>query len=279
MLSFANIIICTAAYGGPACGPWLQMALRVLFFIYMSMGIVMAFCLNMVHYTYRMGQSKSNPIVRVLPFFPAMLAGTVGSAVVQGQPQQATIDITIAAVAVQGLGFLASLFVLCEYFQSLSHNGLLPPDIRPQMFIAVGPFAFTVVALLSCAMDAVRVYPAHFIKLAPSVNTMEVIVIVAAFISVFLWLMAFFACFLAVSALLAGYRSCHFSLAWWSCIFPNCGFTIATVRIGDVLDSEGILWVGSAMTIIIAAAWVFLTSFTLWEIYYNRLLGLAEKQQ
>lgn len=40
-------------------------------------------------------------------------------------------------------------------------------------------------------------------------------------------------------------------------MFPNIGFTICTIAIGDALMSEGILWVGSAMSILVIATWLF----------------------
>lgn len=39
-------------------------------------------------------------------------------------------------------------------------------------------------------------------------------------------------------------------------IFPNVGFTLATIYIGQELDSQGILWVSSAMTILLVAVWL-----------------------
>ena len=40
-------------------------------------------------------------------------------------------------------------------------------------------------------------------------------------------------------------------------MFPNVGFAICTIKIGHAFMSEGILWVGSAMSIILVAAWLF----------------------
>jgi hypothetical protein len=40
-------------------------------------------------------------------------------------------------------------------------------------------------------------------------------------------------------------------------VFPNVGFTIATINIGHALMSEGILWLGSVMTIMLVAIYLF----------------------
>jgi hypothetical protein len=40
-------------------------------------------------------------------------------------------------------------------------------------------------------------------------------------------------------------------------VFPNVGFTIATINIGKSLQSEGIKWVGSIMTILVVITYLF----------------------
>ena len=42
-----------------------------------------------------------------------------------------------------------------------------------------------------------------------------------------------------------------FSLVNWAIVFPNVGFTIAVIDIGEQLESQGIQWVGSIMSILI----------------------------
>ena len=279
MLSVANIIVCINSYGVPSCGEWLLVALRIIFFIYTGVSLLMAFFLNLGHYNLRHGMTDAVPIVRVLPFFPAMLAGTIATGLGEHQPLKYTIDITITGITVQGLGFLASLIVMGEYFYYLSRHGLPPPKIRPQMFIAVGPWGFTIVALIGCAADAATKFPAHYIQSAKTVDTGDVAVVIAVFVGMFLWLMAFFHCGLAILGMLSIYRTWQFSIVWWSCIFPNVGFVLATARLGTELGSPGILWVASAMNIIVVAAWFILAGFTIWHMYTRRLLWPAEKQQ
>ena len=49
----------------------------------------------------------------------------------------------------------------------------------------------------------------------------------------------------------------RFHLVWWAFVFPNVGFTIATIQIGHAFMSEGILWAGSVMTVLVVATWLF----------------------
>ena len=64
----------------------------------------------------------------------------------------------------------------------------------------------------------------------------------------------------------------HFTLNWWAFIFPNVGLTIALIQIANVLDSNGIKGVCSAMTIILVALWVFVAIMNLKAIWSGDVL-------
>lgn len=52
-------------------------------------------------------------------------------------------------------------------------------------------------------------------------------------------------------------KKMRFQLVWYACVFPNVGFTIAVTDIGEQLLSNAITWVGSIMTILLIAMWLF----------------------
>ena len=74
----------------------------------------------------------------------------------------------------------------------------------------------------------------------------------------FLWLLAFWFFGLTTVAILQGYRMMSFNLTWWGFIFPNAGFTLATIEIGKILGSPVIQWVTSVMTAILFLGWFVL---------------------
>lgn len=85
--------------------------------------------------------------------------------------------------------------------------------------------------------------------------------IVAVSAAVFLWGTSFWFFSIAFVSVIhgacTGKPGMSFHLVWWSFIFPNTGFTMATIDIGKVLMSEGVQWVGSVMTVMLVAAWIF----------------------
>lgn len=49
----------------------------------------------------------------------------------------------------------------------------------------------------------------------------------------------------------------YFHLGWWAMVFPNTGFVIATISLGNTLQDETILYVGNGLTIAVLIMWVF----------------------
>ncbi|PWY91597.1 hypothetical protein BO94DRAFT_623022 [Aspergillus sclerotioniger CBS 115572] len=167
---------------------------------------------------------------------------------------------------------MISLFILAEYFYNLHHHGLPPMRRRPQMFIAIGPPAFTAVALMGMAEIATEKFPSYYIPLAAHVNTAEVLLILTIFLSIFMWIFSFFLWMLGWLSIFAACHEWKFDITWWATVFPNTGFALATIKIGDLLASEPIRWVGSAATIIQVALWLGCFSLHVWAYFTRRVL-------
>lgn len=63
-----------------------------------------------------------------------------------------------------------------------------------------------------------------------------------------------------------------FHLSWWAFVFPNVGFTIATIRIGTSFQSHGVLWVGTAMSLIIVAIYLFVLCCHVRAVWRKQIL-------
>ncbi|KAB8225080.1 voltage-dependent anion channel [Aspergillus novoparasiticus] len=293
LLAFATIIIGAESYGTSACGPWLQIALRIVFWIYVAISIIEAIFHNWYLYHHSMASEQPFALVRLLPSFPAMLSGTIASVIASKQPQKHALPIIIGGTTLQGFGFLMSLFIYGEYFYRLNKSGLPKPSERPEMFIAVGPWSFTALALIGMANAAVEKFPVRYIisyadsssRETVTVTTGDIAMVIAALAGIFLWAIAFFCLCIAIASVLAlckllgGGGAPGMSLPYWSMVFPNTGFVIATIRIGQVLQSEAVLWVASAMTILQVAIWLIASVATIWAVWTRRMLWPADAEQ
>lgn len=49
----------------------------------------------------------------------------------------------------------------------------------------------------------------------------------------------------------------YFHLNWWAMAFPNTGFILATIAIGNELQHEGIRWFASVLSILLVLTYCF----------------------
>ncbi|OJD40373.1 c4-dicarboxylate transporter malic acid transport protein [Diplodia corticola] len=259
-LSISTIISNTQVYGTPATGPWLETALRVVFWTYAACTILVAVVLYLVLFSTPSVHTKCGPSTAapswILPVFPVMLCGTLSGLLAphQSSPTHA-LAMIVAGVSFQGLGWTVYTAVMALFLLRLLHAGLLPPGERAAMFMMVGPPSFTALALVA---NANALPAAHHYFAVAHPGARDMLLVLATWAAVFLWSLAFWFFGLALGACLMVVPRVRWTPMWWAYVFPNVGFTIATVEVGKELDSEGILWVASGMTVALVAMWLFI---------------------
>lgn len=157
------------------------------------------------------------------------------------------------------------------YITRLVNSSLPEPSKMPGMFVAVGPAAYTSTTLVQLGVQAQTVLPSGFLGIT-SVPTGDLWKAVGVPIGIFLWLVGFW--FFAISAVsnIINAKKISFTLNMWSIVFPNVGLTIALIQIGQVLDSDGIRGVGSAMTILLVIAWLLIAAGNIRAVWTRQIL-------
>ncbi|KAF1845950.1 uncharacterized protein K460DRAFT_377275 [Cucurbitaria berberidis CBS 394.84] len=277
-LSMATIIICMQRFGAPHAGPWIIVAVRVLFWAYAAITLTY----NIVIFVVMFDLSPLKPGTMSPPMFlmiyNAMLTGTVASAIAADQPLSQRMTIIVAGIAFEGLGWILCLLFLPHFVGNLLINGLGPANLRPGLFMTVGSSGYTIVALMGCAKAIPNDY-GYFAKHPTAAETLN---IMALWIGIFLWLFTFWLFAIALVAhlpiLISKWRNdvsrpqMSFTLPWWAFVFPNVGFTIATIYIGEELESNAIAWVATVMTVLVFAAWLMDLSLHLKSIFQRRIM-------
>jgi C4-dicarboxylate transporter/malic acid transport protein len=253
-LSIATIITGLERYFGDNPEPSFSKALQVLFWLYCACTFAVAtlqYSYLFTSVTYRLQTMMPSWI---LPAFPVMLSGTIASVIAERQPDHSSIPIVTAGVTFQGLGFCISFMMYSHYIGRLMESGLPNREHRPGMFICVGPPAFTALALVGMAQGL----PDTFSVMDSMDNAADgrMVEILALAAGAFLWALSLW--FFCV-ALIAVVRSppTAFHLSWWAMVFPNTGFTLATITLGKAFGSKAIGGVGSAMSICVICMWIF----------------------
>lgn len=268
-LALASIIGCIARYGIPECGPWLVVGYRVLFWMYFAATFILAIGMYYVLF--------SNPSLKIedmtpawdLPIFPVMLSGTIASIGAPYQPTHHAVPMIVAGVAGQGLGMIISLLMYSCYIHRMIQYGFPSPASRPAMFIAVGPPAFTSVALIGMANG----FPTdvNYFK-TDGVNLVVTLKILATMIAVFIWCLSLWFFCISLLAVLSIVAELTFHLNWWAFVFPNVGLTLAVIAIGNQFQSEAVRWLGSVMTIGIVGTYIFVFFMHMRALWYGNIL-------
>ncbi|KAG8677560.1 hypothetical protein FPOAC2_03695 [Fusarium poae] len=261
-LSVATIIMGMQVFGVPHTGSWLIDVIRVLFWIYGAITLTYNIVIFVVMFSIAPFTPGSMSSPMFLMIYNAMLTGTVASVIAADQPPPQRVPILVAGIAFEGLGWILCLLFLPHFVGNMLVNGLGPVNLRPGLFISVGSAGYTIIALIGCA----KAIPDGYGYFAKHPTAAETLNIMALWIGVFLWLFTFWLFAIAAVAhvpilvsKLSGDTSrpkMSFALPWWAIVFPNVGFTIATVNIGEEFESDGIAGVATAMTILVFTAWL-----------------------
>ncbi|KAJ7183650.1 voltage-dependent anion channel [Mycena filopes] len=256
LLSLASLIAAIARYGIPSAGPWLVVAYRALFWLYFVASFAAAVGLYFLLFTSPALKLSDMTPAWDLPIFPFMLSGTIAAAGAALQPPVQGVPMIVAGLTAQGLGMMISVLMYSNYIHRMIQYGFPSPESRAGMFIAVGPPSFTSLALIGLANDFPVDYHAYFGDAEATVQIMKVL---AAATAVFLWSLSLW--FFCISALACLAAWCHgqmrtFRLNWWAFVFPNVGFTIATISIGKSFRSTAVGWVGSAMSVLLVITYL-----------------------
>ena len=295
-VSIALILYCIQQYGTPSVGPWLVKALEICFWVYAACALLVAIFQYHVIFDEEdlpvvdampawilPGKSKNN-IARIVAdiklVYPFLVLGPLASVLEYSQPRSSALPILIGGITFQGLGWMFAFFIYTIYLTRLINSDLPLEPMRPGMYVAVGPAAYTSNTLVVLGMQAPKVLPANFLGIT-SVPIGDLWKAIGVPCGIFLWLLGFWFSALSTVSVLAGIRKMHFTMNWWAFIFPNAGLTIAAIQIGNVLGSNGIKGVTSAMTILLVIMWIYVAVMNIRAVWKKQVLwpGMDEDME
>ncbi|SCO80547.1 related to C4-dicarboxylate transport protein mae1 [Fusarium oxysporum] len=274
-VSIALILTGAQSYGGPETGPWFTTAMRVVFWIYYACEMVVAVTqYHIIFETERLDISEALP-GWILPAYPFLVTGMLAAKVAGSQPQWSAVQIIVAGLMGQGLGWMLALFIYAAYLSRLIQHKLPDASKRPGMFIAVGPTAFTCGGLIALGTQAKSALPDDFLG-TPSIPAGELWFGMSVAAGLFIWLMAIWFSALSAISVLRAIRRMEFSLSWWALVFPNVGLALATINVGNTISSRGIKIFGSALTVVLVILWFICAAFHIRAIIRRDLLAVGK---
>ncbi|KAJ6265065.1 hypothetical protein Dda_1220 [Drechslerella dactyloides] len=293
LLSSATILINTCHYGvdnigEPSQDNWLSKAVEVLFWVYTFCSIVLAIALSYFIISRESHTPQAATPAWALPCFPAMLVGTVGANVSRilvttaNANHHRVFPILITSILLQGFGILISLMFITIFLKRLMLFRLPSPNLRPGMFMAVGPPGFTSFTIIALGdIGRTQFLPSDF-GISDDFAVGNAFYVACLLTGMLFYGLAAWWLLLSTTAVVAGAIQKHalrkknvdfnFHLSWWAFLFPNTGLVGATLLFGKIFSSPAVQWVGTAMVIIECAVWLMLVVQTPRAVLRGRLM-------
>lgn len=230
----------------------LNWGIQVAFWTYMTVtGLLAVGQYSYVFRRHNLAVSSMMP-TWILPIFPIMLSGTIASVIAETQPRHISPAIVYGGLAAQGLGISVSFLMYAHMVGRLMSFGLPNREHRPGLFMNVGPPAFTCLAFIGMAnglpddfdFDSNGIIDSHFVRQ------------MAVLAGIFLWGLSLWWWGIAVIAVACS-RPKYFHLGWWASVFPNTGFTLATISIGKALNNTIVLNFSVFMSVVLLLTYFF----------------------
>ncbi|BDD54969.1 hypothetical protein MAP00_000532 [Monascus purpureus] len=272
VVSFGTILINISQYGPPKTGPWLAHAVEILFWIDSALAVIFSAGIYLLLWSTQSFTIAQMTPVWIFPAYPMLIiAPHAGVLSAELEPSR-SLTILIGGTLIQGIGFLVSLLVYAAFIYRLMTQKLPKENVRPAMFVSIGPSAFTASGLVNMAADAKRVFPNDF--MGNGSLAADVLRIIVNFASLWLWGLSLFFFFIATAANLSatGQGRMVFTMGWYSFVFPNTALTTATFAIGKAFSCKPIQIIGCIMVFPLILMWFFVTFMMIRAITHRQIL-------
>ncbi|RAK98018.1 putative C4-dicarboxylate transporter/malic acid transport protein [Aspergillus ibericus CBS 121593] len=272
LVSFGTILINISQYGPDHAGPWLTYAVGILFWIDAALAVISSAGIYLILWSTQTFTIAQMTPIWIFPAYPMLIIGPHAGILSSKLEPSRSLRIIIGGTTIQGVGFLVSLMVYSAFIYRLMSQKLPRENVRPGMFVSVGPSAFTVSGIVNMAAHAKRSFPEDF--MGNGALAADIVKVVADFACLWLWGLAIFFFFIASFAhwSVIGPGRMVFSMAWFSFVFPNTALITATFAIGNAFSCKPISVIGCAMVIPLLLMYVFVFYMMVRAIVHRQIL-------
>ncbi|KAJ6018050.1 hypothetical protein N7451_001429 [Penicillium sp. IBT 35674x] len=272
MVSFGTILINVSQYGPEKAGPWLLEAVGILFWIDCILAVLFSAGIYLILWSTQTFTIAQMTPIWIFPAYPMLIIGPHAGILAAKLEQSRSLRIIVGGTTIQGVGFLVSLMVYSAFIYRLMTQKLPKENMRPGMFVSVGPSGFTVAGLVNMASEAKRSFPAEFMGNGPLAA--DILRVTVDFAALWLWGLAIFFFIIASAAHWSaiGPGRMVFSMAWFSFVFPNTALLTATFAIGKAFSCDAINIVGTVAVFPLLFMYFFVCYMMIRAIVQHQIL-------
>lgn len=272
IVSFGTILINVSQYGPEHTGYWLAKAVGILYWIDAILAVIFSAGIYLLLWSTQTFTIAQMTPIWIFPAYPMLIIGPHAGILSSKLEPSRCLSIIIGGMTIQGVGFMVSLMVYSAFIYRLMSQKLPKENVRPGMFVSVGPSAFTVSGIVNMASEMKRCFPDDF--MGNGALAADVLRFVINFGALWLWGLAIFFFFVASFAHWStiGHGRIKFSMAWFSFVFPNTALVTATFAIGNAFSCKPILIVGCVMVFPLILMYIFVFSMMIRAIVLHHIL-------
>ncbi|OGE48796.1 hypothetical protein PENARI_c026G04881 [Penicillium arizonense] len=185
IVSFGTILINVSQYGPEHAGPWLMRAVCVLFWIDAALAVMFSAGVYLLLWSTQTFTIAQMTPIWIFPAYPMLIIGPHAGVLSSKLDPSAALRVIVGGTTIQGVGFLVSLMVYSAFIYRLMTQKLPKENLRPGMFVSVGPSGFTVAGIVNMAAAAKRAFPSDF--MGNGALAADVLKVVVNFSSLWLW--------------------------------------------------------------------------------------------
>ncbi|KAI9797282.1 MAG: hypothetical protein M1833_005578 [Piccolia ochrophora] len=255
VVSFGTILMNISQYGVESTGPWLNTGVMILYWLECLLATVSSCVIYLILWSTQSFTIHRMTPVWIFPAYPLLIIGPHAGTLSLTQPQPHSLSIIVGGVILQGIGFMVAFTIYSAFIYRLMTQKLPKEALRPGMFVSVGPSGFTVTGLILMAANLTRSFPPSF--MGDGALAAFVLKIVANWVGIWLWGLAVWFFIVSVGAHWSclGHGGLHFSLTWFSFVFPNTALVTATLAVGKAFSTRALQIVGTAMAAVLVLVW------------------------
>jgi tellurite resistance protein TehA-like permease len=211
-------------------GTWLLDTMFILFWCDCVLAVAFSCGIFLVMWSTQTFTIEAMTPVWIFPAYPLLIIGPHAAVLSAHLENIRALYVIVGGWIFQGIGFLVSLMVYASFIYRLMTQKLPRDQLRPGMFISVGPSGFTIAGVVNMGQVLPHVVPDNFMDngyLAGQIGKISSI-----WIGLWLWGLAFWFFIVSVGAHWSCVRDrkMTFAMTWYSFIFPNTGEFMGAFR-------------------------------------------------
>ncbi|KAJ5895420.1 hypothetical protein N7495_007111 [Penicillium taxi] len=272
VVSFGTILINISQYGPQNAGPWLLEAVEILFWIDCILAVGFSSGIYLILWSTQTFTIAQMTPIWIFPAYPMLIIGPHAGILSAKLEQAPALRVIIGGLTIQGVGFLVSLMVYSAFIYRLMTQKLPKENIRPGMFVSVGPSGFTVAGLVNMASATKQAFPADFMGNGPLAA--DILRVMVDFACLWLWGLAIFWFIIASAAHWSaiGPGRMVYSMTWFSFVFPNTALITATFAIGKAFSCKAIDIIGCVAVLPLLLMYFFVCYMMVRAVVQHQIL-------